>query len=136
MNDSDSWWARKLGRAPAPAQPAGQPYNGPTGPPAAQTAPLWPNGQPANNGQPPPVWVIDPQTGQRKLNTMAWQGGRATKTETALCPNCGGSNFFSRTQGHQGERMGVMNRSGQMCAPAPQCADCSYNGQFVIFGGD
>ncbi|HET7110152.1 MAG TPA: hypothetical protein VFI41_04730 [Gemmatimonadales bacterium] len=99
-------------------------------------APAWPAQQPMDDGSPPPTWIIDPQTGQKKLNTMAWKGGRATKTETGHCPNCGSSNFFSRAQGHQGERIGVVNQHGQHCAPAPQCADCSYNGQFVIFGGD
>lgn len=134
MSSSSDWWARKLGREPRRPEPGGWGHTqGPSGPPPAQQPPPWPAAG-GDGGGPPPTWVID-QNGDKKLNTMAWQGGRATKTETMRCPNCGSSNFFSRTQGHQGERMGIVNQHGQHCPPAPQCAECAYNGVFTIFGG-
>lgn len=133
MNDA-SWWDRKLGRAPQPQQQY-QPSPGPQGPVGTPYVPAWPgangNGQ---NGEPPPIWVLG-SDGQKRLNVTAWQGGKGTKTETGRCPQCGGTNYFSRTNSEGGGRAGIMNQHGQHCAPAPQCADCSYNGNFMIFGG-
>lgn len=129
---TDSWWAKKLGRAPAES-PA-QRYEGPSGPPGAYRAPTY-NQPPPDNGAPPQAWVLD-SDGNKVLNVGAWQGGKGTKTEHMRCPNCGSTNFFSRTNAEGGGRAGIINKNGDYCPPAPQCAECSYNGQFMIFGGD
>jgi hypothetical protein len=126
---TDSWWAKKLGRAPAPA---GQPSYGPTGPPngsitpAGTQAQMW---QGQQESGPPPLMVEDPSApnGER-LNWRAWTGGRGNREETGTCPNCGSSNYFSR-------RQNAMVTQNGMAHPAPQCFECSYNGVFQIFGG-
>ena len=132
MNDSSSWWAKRLGRADAPQHPQspGNGYVGPSGgsiTAAGTQAQMW---QERQQSGPPPVMVEDPNSpdGQR-LNWRAWTGGKGNREETGTCPNCGGSNFFSRRQN------AVVTQNG-MAAPAPQCFDCSYNGMFTIFGGD
>lgn len=129
---TDSWWARKLGRAPANSpQPR---YEGPSGPPAPFVAPAFNRPPNVAEGGPPQAWVID-GNGEKRLNVGAWQGGAGTKTEHLTCPNCGSSHYFSRTNAEGGGRAGIINKNGDFCPPAPQCANCSYNGQFMIFGG-
>jgi hypothetical protein len=125
---TDSWWAKKLGRAPA-----GQPSYGPTGPPSGSITPAGTQAQMIQQQResgPPPVMVDDPDVpGGQKVNWRAWSGGQAHKEESGTCPNCGSSNYFSR------RREAKVTQNG-MATPAPQCFNCSYNGMFQIFGGD
>lgn len=130
------WWARKLGRAPAgPATPPApqRPGNGLTGPApvpltaAGIQAQMWQDQQ--NHGA-PEVMIEDASVpGGQRLNWRAWTGGRAHREETATCPQCGSTNYFSRRSESRVTQNGV-------AAPAPQCFNCSYNGMFQIFGGD
>lgn len=133
MNDSNSWWAKKLGRAPAGPQHPQSPGNGFVGPsgvsitPAGTQAQMW---QERQQSGPPPVMVPDESapSGER-LNWRAWTGGKGNREEQGTCPNCGSTNFFSRRSESKVTQNG-------MAAPAPQCFNCSYNGMFTIFGGD
>lgn len=136
MTDTNSWWARKLGRAPAaPTGPQTyqMPGNGPVGPP---TGSITPGGtqmqmvQAQQQSGPPPLMVEDPDVpGGKRLNWRAWTGGKAARMETDHCPNCGSANYFSRRSESKVTQNG-------MASPAPQCFECSYNGMFTIFGGD
>lgn len=68
-----------------------------------------------------PSQVPAQQLGVHNFTQMMeyWQGGEATRTENHRCPSCGGTHFFSRSQGaHRGP------------APAPMCFDCGYTGLF------
>lgn len=126
MGDTESWWAKKIGRSP---EPAGQreyiPSYQPNYAPEYQPPP-----SPAQPAGPPPVMVDDPGApGGRRLNWRAWHGGKGNREETMACPNCGSRNFFTRRQN------AMVTQSG-MAQPAPQCAECSYNGMYQIYGGD
>jgi hypothetical protein len=75
--------------------------------------------------------LVDPSTGGKRLNWQSagfLQASKAAKEETATCPNCGSTNFFSRRQNS------MVTQAG-MATPMPQCFECSYNGRFQIFGG-
>lgn len=128
--DSSSWWARKLGGAAPPAtttqsypqqqqqQPQAQPYGQqpqyppPGGHAPASNAHLTPDNFMAAAGQ--------------------WQGGKATKTETSRCPNCGGDHYFSQTHtnplggGGGGAGARIATERG-MANTSPRCFDCGYS---------
>lgn len=135
MTDTSSWWARKLGRAPAgpgPSLPPAGPYTAPQGPPVVVQTPagiqaqMW---QEQQESGPPQLMVDDDNApGGKRLNWRAWAGGKANREETATCPQCGSRNFFSR-------RSEAKVTQNGMATPAPQCFECSYNGMFTIFGG-
>ncbi len=61
------------------------------------------------------------------LNRVGAKGGRGTRTETELCPECGSNQYFKR------EALGKMSKQGKM-APAPYCHSCGYNGVFEQYG--
>lgn len=141
MTDSSSWWAKKLGRAPeGPRSPSPGPVTtyapGTTNTTAASATVTYstPTGAQAQMWQaqqeqgPPQVMVEDPNApGGKRMNWRAWAGGQANREETARCPNCGSANFFSRKQN-------AMITQNGTAYPAPQCAECSFNGRFTIFG--
>jgi len=119
MSDAASWWARQLGgvrSAPTPvSQPAGypqkavrwqQPQYPPTGP---QRPPDQPEGEDDDN------WHRVHRQG-----FVAKSPSSAGKT--GACPECGGSNYFSRKG-----PLGV--------EAAPLCTDCGYNGDFFVQSG-
>jgi hypothetical protein len=133
MTDTNSWWARKLGRAPAEAPSSPNSY-APTG--YAPTNYGAPAQAPPQQWQPPPeptgppaTWIEDPSVpGGKRLNWREWRGGRANIEEKETCPNCGSTNFFSLRSESK------VTAAGRV-APAPQCFECSYNGIFTNFGG-
>lgn len=100
--NSSSWWASKLGGQPAAQQP--------TLPPVSPPAPARLSPVPQPTEQSAPNVAV---TGENfsELATL-WQGGEATRTETARCPQCGGDHFFSRS--NTGSRV------------AARCYDCGY----------
>lgn len=124
-NSSSSWWARKLGtepQRPAPTPQYGQPASYP------QT-PVY--------GGPPPLQPSTQHVQVTKDNIVAmtgmWKGGQGTKTETSRCPNCGGTDFFSRSNVN-GSRI-INSNSGTTASAAPHCFDCGYNGMYTQAGG-
>jgi hypothetical protein len=127
---TDSWWAKKLGRGGTTVAPNIPPVGYPPAgqlPGAAQSVPQPGWAAPAPTMQ--TVWVEDPYAPSgKRFNWRGWQGGQGNREETGRCPNCGGTNYFSRRQN------AVVTANG-MASPAPQCFDCSYNGRFQIFGG-
>lgn len=57
------------------------------------------------------------------LERSAMKGGKGTRVETELCPECGSNHFFQR------------KGSGKMgMAPAPYCHSCGYNGIYEQYG--
>lgn len=50
-------------------------------------------------------------------------GGKGTKTETQLCPECNSAHFFQRK---------ALSKMGN--PPAPICMDCGYNGLYEQYG--
>lgn len=128
---SVSWWAKRLGTAPPP-----------TSTPDAWNMPRYAPPTPSHVQAPQQQFVpqmeapVLDENGQMHMADaiVRWRGGDGTKKETQTCPNCGGRNYFSRSSG-QGKRIGLMNRSGQACPPAPICFECGYNGIFESFGG-
>lgn len=128
------WWAKKLGIAPAPVKSTPDTWNVPRHQPPTPAYERPPQQQyipPADNDP-----IPTDENGQIHFMDAAirWKGGDATKKEHGICPNCGSRNYFSRSQG-QGRRIGLINRSGQKCQPAPICFECGYNGLFESFGG-
>lgn len=127
------WWARKLGMPQA--QPTATPdtWNLPRhAPPTPAHAPP-PQQQYVPQAEQP---IIPDENGQVHMGdaVIRWRGGDGTTKETQECPNCGSRNYFSRSRG-QGKRIGLMNKHGQACQPAPICFECGYNGMFEAFGG-
>ena len=128
---SADWFAKKLGGG-APART----YN----PPQAQ--PSYPQ------GPPPPSYVAPVPQGQQPQVTAdnfaqvagLWKGGKATKTETATCPNCGGDHYFSQTNvnplggGGGGAAARIMTERGA-ATTSPRCFDCGYNQAFGLQTG-
>ena len=119
MSDSASWFAKKLGTArPAPQQQ-----------PAYQPPPSYPQGPNPPPHVPP---VPQPQHIQVTKDNIAevagmWQGGKATKTETARCPNCGGDKYFSMANGESlgGAGARLATERG-MANTSPRCFECGY----------
>lgn len=108
------WYARRLGIRTnvQPLAPVSYPQTPQT--PHPSPAPRAPEPAPTDeNGN---VHVMDA--------VVRWKGGEGAK-ETARCPECGSSNFFSksrhRVNGHP---------------PAPECFACGYNGIFTQFGAE
>lgn len=145
MSDSSSWWAKKLGTAPAPAPPR------PTNVPNTWNVPV--QREPTPNYQPPPddlpVEHYDapapaPPGQMHALDAVVrFKGSKTAQREQTLCPNCTtGSRkvyLFSRAMGQNESggmvRLTKMNSNGQACAPASVCFECGYNGLFEAFGG-
>lgn len=123
---SSDWWARKLNGAP-PAQQA---------PPQQQ--PSYPQGPAASPYLAPPPPSTQPQVTKENIHEVAglWKGGKATKTETSHCPNCGGANYFSMANGESlgGAGARLMTQNGQV-STSPRCFNCGYNSAFGLQTG-
>lgn len=111
---------------------------------AAPTAASMPRNYPAAGTYIPPPAYQPPEPvyqGDMGINVAVAAGNqyrpKAGKVESARdsarCPECGGSNFFSRMGHGQG---GVVSASGAIVPPAPHCAECGYNGKFRHTGSD
>lgn len=128
MSNAD-WYARRLaavqGAPPAPTQ-----YQPPP------QYPQHPQAQPPQQPQyqqPRPVneqdFIRSGASGANGVTPMdvleqvGARGGKGTRTETSLCPECGGNQFFERKAAG---KMGM--------APAPYCHSCGYNGLFEQYG--
>lgn len=61
------------------------------------------------------------------LNMVGAKGGKGTKTETELCPQCGSNQYFTR------RALGKNTVHGRV-PPAPLCHTCGYNGMFEQYG--
>ena len=135
MGDAAGWWARKLGTTPAPSST-----------PDTWSLPRHAAPTPAYAPAPPPVIpqvdaLVADEHGQVHVGDaiVRWRGGDGM-AERMHCPRCAargkqGNLMFSRSHG-QGQRIGLINKSGQQCAPAPICFECGYNGLYEPFGGD
>lgn len=134
---STDWWAARLGRAAPPPQARQgmvQPQQAPAPAPPQQSHPQ----VPAAYAQ-PTVPHVNPNAmseaqimqlvREGKLDKMhviglaAQKGGKGTKIETDLCPECGSSQYFQRK-----------SESKMGAAPAPYCHTCGYNGKFEQYG--
>lgn len=116
MSSAD-WFAKKLaGRQPAPQQPVGQPTY-PQGPAAPPYVPPMP--------QPEHIQVTKDNIAEV---AGLWKGGKATKTETARCPNCNGDKYFSMTNGESlgGAGARIATERG-MANTSPRCFECGYS---------
>lgn len=109
---SAEWWAKKLGRAPAPVVP--------------QRAVQWQNSYPPV-GMPP---ALDPATiageDMAEYYRVRQQGYVALpppsqREGATTCPECGSPRFFRRKW------------AGKECAPL--CTDCGYNGEYFTQSG-
>ena len=124
---SADWWSRKLAGNVVPPPPA-QPGNGY---PAAYTAPSsYPGGPRPAPGLPPVPQGQQPQVTKDNIAEVAglWQGGQATKTETARCPNCGGDHYFSMRNGASAGGAGARIATERgMANTSPRCFDCGWN---------
>jgi predicted nucleic-acid-binding Zn-ribbon protein len=121
---SDAWWAKKLGGAPAQAPQQAQPSY-PQGP------------QPPAHVPPVPQGSYPQVTGDNIAQAAAlWKGGKATKTETAKCPHCGGDNYFSMSNGESAGGAGarLMTQNGAVTT-SPRCWNCGYNSAFGLQTG-
>jgi hypothetical protein len=125
MGDAVGWWAKKLGteRPPAPSTP--DTWNLPR-----HTPPTPAHQQTQQSYVPPANALMADENGQVHMGEaiMYWRGGEGTYKETAHCPKCRSSNYFSR----QSEAKVTQNG---MAAPAPQCFNCGFNGLYTPFGG-
>jgi hypothetical protein len=128
---SVDWWAKKLGMPQAQPQATPDTWNTPRHVPPT---PSYQQPPPQQYVQPTDAPVVD-ENGQVHVGDaiIRWRGGDGNK-EQGLCPNCNSRNYFSRSKG-QGKRIGLMNKNGQACTPAPICFECGYNGMFEAFGG-
>lgn len=115
---SSDWWAKKLGGG-APART----YNPPAGPSYPQTP---------QRAYIPPMPQASPNVQVTKDNLMEaagqWQGGKATKTETGRCPDCGGDKYFSMSNGESlgGAGARIATERG-MASTSPRCFECGYS---------
>lgn len=121
MSSAD-WWARKLGQQQAQQQqPRPQQY---------APAPSYPQTGPT----PPPAPL--PQGAQQEIvvtkdnileAAAQWKGGKAMRTETSHCPDCGSANYFSNANGESlgGAGSRVFTQGGAMPV-APRCFECGY----------
>ena len=109
------WWSKKLaGETPAPSRPNLPPVTSPIQFPAqAQPATVPQQATP----QAPAESLPEGATLSDYLRSNASKGGKATRSETASCPECGGRYVFSRGAS------GGMN-------PAPRCYECGWNGMY------
>ena len=116
MSDPSGWWAKKLGgtrqQGPSPA-PQQQAPNLPPGAPQYQQQPLY--AQP----QPQPLDTSQIRVTPENFMQVArfWKGGVAHQIDREPCPQCGGNQYFSRTNGRS-----------RLPPPAPHCYNCGYNG--------
>jgi predicted nucleic-acid-binding Zn-ribbon protein len=110
-----SWWDQFR------QQPARTPEE-PGAPPVRQKAVSWQQNYPSQvNIQPVPVQSNDPHA--VVINQGYLAKAPPSARENTTCPECGSTNFFSRT-------LGVMRGP----VPAPLCAECGYNGLFTQTG--
>jgi hypothetical protein len=130
------WWAKKLGtERPAPTSTPDT-WNLPRHMPPTPAHQM-----PQQSYVPPSNALVADENGQVHVGDaiMYWQGGEGTK-EGLHCPRCAAKGkksnlMFGRTHG-QGQKLGLINKSGQHCSPAPICFSCGYNGLYEPFGGD
>lgn len=112
------WWASRLSGQPPKNVIGARQEPGPQAPqPPAPVRPsaVPPQHAPAGQVQhdpntPVPIGVLL----QQELTEVPVQA-KGYLTETAHCPECGGSNYFSRSQG-----------TLRGPPPSPMCADCGY----------
>lgn len=138
-----SWWANKLGTAPAgPAQstllPRGvgvQPQQPPMVPQYPGQAPQPYPGQQQQYYQPTAEELgYDPNVHTPAGVAMrSWQGdplGGAKETATVgSCPQCGSPRFFSRSSEKK-----FSQSTGTMVSPTPECFECGYPRQQGTLG--
>jgi hypothetical protein len=131
MSTSD-WYARRLATAQGHAAPPQAPPQYPQHPQQPQypqqQQPQYPQQQ-----QPQPIneqdFIKAGATRKEGITPMdvleraGAKGGKGTRTETKLCPDCGGNQYFERKAAG---KMGM--------APAPYCHTCGYNGVFEQYG--
>lgn len=134
MSDSAGWWAQRIaqerGHQPAPQQyipppPYQNPQQYPQVPPHIQQQQV-----PQSNAHALSEAEMISQARQGLiqpmdvLNAVGMKGGgKGTKTERDLCPECGSNHFFQRK---------ALSKMGK--APAPYCHACGYNGMYEQYG--
>lgn len=144
MADNKGFWARALGvpvqgqqpppqQAPQYAVPYQPMFPGAVPPQHQQQAPQ--GYQQAPQGQQAAELTGEQLAAMKKSGVISfsdgvkaamgtWHGNRkngAARYETNNCPECGGSNYFTRENLRD-------KRSGT--APAPMCMECGYNGLY------
>lgn len=114
---SADWFAKKLGGGAAQRTYTPTTPSYPQGPPPPQHIPPVPQGQ-------------NPTVTKENIAEVAglWKGGKATKTETSSCPNCGGDHYFSMSNGESlgGAGARIATERG-MASTSPRCFDCGYS---------
>lgn len=144
--------AQQRGQRPGQAAPQQQPvYQHPQQVQQPQIIGYTQDGQPIYNAPPqqanpmvyqgPPQPTAHPQLSEQEmiqaalndsdpratpmdvLERAGMKGGKGTRTETDLCPECGSNHFFTRK---------ALSKFG--AAPAPYCHECGYNGMFEQHG--
>lgn len=109
------WWSKKLaGEKPTPPRPNLPPVTAPinfpqTVQPSYPAQVNTPQQSPTQDSMPADATLSD------YLKSNATKGGKATRNETMMCPECGGRYVFSRGSA------GGLN-------PAPRCYECGWNG--------
>lgn len=104
------WWSKKLaGERPTPSRSTLPPVQAPVRFPAPQT--------PVQAPVVPSAPLSEDATLSDYLKAGVTKGGKATRTETAICPECGGNYVFSRN-------------TGTAVNPAPRCYECGWNGLY------
>jgi predicted RNA-binding Zn-ribbon protein involved in translation (DUF1610 family) len=93
-----------------PYQQHPQAYQQPTPAPQWQQQPQYQQPQ----QPPPPVTIANLWDAMKE-----WRGGKAHRVDAQPCPECGGNQYYSRSDGA---------RRGP--PPAPHCYNCGYNGLF------
>lgn len=115
MGSNSDWYAKKLGGGAAPPQrsdptPRFTPMPGQSAPPRRPPTPE----QPYEEDEDVPEGHI------RVGNAITkWRGGAGNKDATS-CPECGSSNYFTRTNREGGGRWSSDRY------PAPHCFDCGF----------
>lgn len=147
---SDSWYTRKLAELrgqPVHPAPVAQPQYPPTQPLAPGQLPphLAPYAQPSQYAQPAPqpgqqqppqlpqhqpqytsydantgAQVADDGTIALLVGAAQTGGSQVVRANSNACPNCGGGNYFTVTEG------GVFSKAAGGRVNAMQCADCNY----------
>lgn len=118
MSDNAGWYARKMAALRGPHQAQQRPTSVPSARFQPQPQPPQPQ-QFVQQFQQPQV-APPPVTIDNLWHAMQnWKGGKAHKLDSEPCPECGSSNYYSRSDGA---------RRGP--PPAPHCFSCGFNGLF------
>ncbi len=134
---SAAWWAQRLAREQGQQPPQYVPSQQYVPPQQYQPPPQYPQAPQHYPQQQPNVnpqalseqqiiagvkaGTIDPMSVLAMVGAKG--GGKGSKVERDLCPECGSNHYFQRKGA---SKMGM--------APAPYCHSCGYNGLYEQYG--